>query len=301
MLRFPEEHLNAIRLADWLELRAVESADHNSSINELSSPLRIIGVSDGEQVMIETLREIEQRVSIAGASYPFRLRAGVMYLKPNSSRYAAYLFCLGLSYFGWTARRYAVINPWYLFEDLACIAAQQYLQGEVFSFGARSHKSNRSFRTAIQNLCKAMGEGIDIRPDIPKELRPKDDKIDLVAWKHFTDKKPSKVIMFGQCAAGADWKQKVTHAQPEAFWSNWLIEGPISPRIRSFFIPHRIHNDTWNYFARYAGVLFDRCRISYWAFQKNADVLRMPEFYLWFDSTLNANIRRQRVIRRRHA
>jgi hypothetical protein len=62
----------------------------------------------------------------------------------------------------------------------------------------------------------------------------------------------------------------------------------VSRPLRSFFIPYRIVNEKWDYYARYAGILFDRCRVSYWAYKNNRAVLAIPEFYNWFDTTLAA-------------
>jgi len=293
MITFPADVTDVIRLGDWLELKAVAADDQNASINDLVSPLRIAGaVNAYEQIIMQVLREIEHRAVSAGQAYPFRLRRGVLRTRPNRSNYAAYLFCLGLSYFGWKQRRNAAINPWFLFEDLACIAAEQYLQGEIYRFGARGQRTDRSFRNSIDELSLKLGEGKGFREQ--PTLRRQDDKVDLVVWKHFSDKKPSKVIMFGQCAAGDNWTGKVTELQPQAFWDHWLVDGPISPHLRSFYVPHRILPEQWDYYARYAGILFDRCRVAYWAFKNNRAVLANRAYYQWFESILSPRRRQAR-------
>jgi len=48
--------------------------------------------------------------------------------------------------------------------------------------------------------------------------------------------------------------------------------GPVSPSpIKSFFTPYRVERDKWEFYARKAGILFDRCRIAFWAHQEEAD------------------------------
>src|SRR3990170_4502664 len=106
MISFPNDINDIVRLADWLELRALMAGDQNSSIGELTSPLRIAGATEShEEIGLRVLLEVEQRVMATRQAYPFQLRRGVLRVKPNIGDYAAYLFCLGLSYFGWTPTR----------------------------------------------------------------------------------------------------------------------------------------------------------------------------------------------------
>ena len=118
-------------------------------------------------------------------------------------------------------------------------------------------------------------------------LARKDDRVNIVAWKEFHDRNTSKLIMFGQCAGGAeDWKEKVTDLKPDAFWGQWVRDANVSPHLRSFYIPHRVDRKHWDFHARYAGIMFDRCRIAYWAFRDNATVLRDPRYGRWYQFVL---------------
>lgn len=298
MIELPHDISDALQLADWLELQALVANDQNSSINDLVTPLRIAsGNTPPDETRMAVFSELEQRVRMADRAYPFRLSRGVLQTKPNRRRYAAYLFCLGLSHFGWKQTKNAPINPWFLFEDLACIAAKQYLGGDVLLFGSRSLGNARSFKSAIDKLCLQLGEGEGFRGQ--RTFSQKDDKVDLVAWRHFSDQKPSKIVMFGQCAAGGNWKEKTRELQPRAFWDNWLAQAPVSQLVRSFYIPHRIPMDQWDQYARNAGVLFDRCRVAYWAYRDNAAVVANHSYYLWFTEILKENSRKSGGIRQR--
>jgi hypothetical protein len=70
------------------------------------------------------------------------------------------------------------------------------------------------------------------------------------------------VILFGQCAAGANWVDKLTELDPEVFWDQWMNQGKVSSPLRTIFIPHRVFSQAeWEMRARSARLLFDRCRI----------------------------------------
>jgi hypothetical protein len=288
MPRLPSNLKDVIELADWLELSALEAGDKNASAGDLLSALQI-GRNDeaDEELSLEVMREIEHREKAAGEGYPFVLQnARVVQAKPQWEDRLAYIFCLCLSYFGWKPVRGAQVNPWHLFEDLSCIAAAQYLQGKFFKFGTRHRSDFTGFQDAISEFCRQMGEGQGFRQQ--PTLQRKDDKVDLVAWKDFNDKMPSKLLMFGQCAAGENWDKKVAELQPEIFWEQWIADPKTSPLIRSFYIPHRIPHDNWQYYARKTGILFDRCRIAHWAWQANHAVLTDCRYMEWCKTVIPA-------------
>jgi hypothetical protein len=292
MLPLPLPATDALRLADWLEIYALISADENSSRGDLERALVRGSIYERnadvriEEKCLQVFFELEQRVAATQTAYPFVIDGTTLSVKPDRRLFASYLFCLGLSYFGWTPRRNAPINPRDLFEDISCIAAGQYIQGNVLRFGARGRASATSFRAAIDQLCQRVGEGIGFKEQAT--LARKDDKVDLVAWKELgPDRRSSKLVLFGQCASGADWDGKVSELQPKAFWDQWTSDGAISEHIKSFYIPHRIQAKKWDFYARKAGVVFDRCRIAYWSWQNNDAVLADPRYLEWFETKLS--------------
>lgn len=272
MVDLPYDDLtDPLRLADWLELYALLSADCNSSQGDLESALRtashseILDDDSIELKSLEVFEELEQRCNASGEAYPFDLDyRGVLCLKSGDwTHFPAYIFCLCLSYYPLAETR---VGPM-LFEDVSCLAARGYLQGEAIRFGSPRIELPPSFADAVTELCGLIGEGEGYR-DQPS-LDRKDDTLDLVAWKDFADSRPSKVLLFGQCAAGKDWSSKLGELEPSRFWKQWMQVGPVSPDpVKSFFTPYRIDQRKWEYYARQAGLLFDRCRIAYWAHQE---------------------------------
>jgi hypothetical protein len=274
MIELPADLTDPLKLADWLELYALLSPDHNASSGDLESELRrasLFELDDDttiERKTIETFGEIELRVQAAREAYPFDLdyQQGTVQVRSSWQDFPAYTFCLCLSYFGLTETKIAPR----LFEQVACWAAKGYLQGEVAAFGSPRSELPKSFSDAVTKLCALIGEGGGYREQ--PSLSRKDDTLDLVAWKDFVDKHPSKVLMFGQCAAGDDWQGKLGALQPITFCDQWMQPPtPICAPLRSFFMPHRIGKTRWELIARKSGVLFDRCRIAFWAHQEKAD------------------------------
>ena len=112
-------------------------------------------------------------------------------------------------------------------------------------------------------LCrKHIGEGEGFRDK--SSLASKDGGVDVVAWHDFPDGLPGKLLLFGACASGKDWEDKIDELQPGPFCGEWMLDQPVSPLIKAFFTPHRIEQAYWSKHSRRGGILFDRCRIASW-------------------------------------
>ncbi len=261
---FPTGIATPIALADWLEIVALTAPDGDASAGDLDPPLRRLGTNNPEQLIGRVFTEIDRRAKAAGDAYPFAPGNGVVTRKTNAADYVPYVFCLLLSYFKWKARKNAAHNPWLLFEEMAHVAAREYLNAPNTSllFGTSARQKKETFRSSVDSLCTRLREGTGFDD---QKTHAKDDKLDVVVWKEFPDSAPSQLVLFGQCAAGDDWTKKVSELQPQAFSDQWLRRGLISPVIRSFYIPHRIEPESWELWARKAGILFDRCRVAHFA------------------------------------
>ena len=114
-------------------------------------------------------------------------------------------------------------------------------------------------------------------------------KLDLTVWRPFLDRRPGKLIGFGQCATGNDWTDKLTHLQPDAFCSMWMLDYPAVAPIRLFFVPFRIEQRRWLDVARQGGIVFDRCRIANHADGIHKDLRR--ELSQWTIHVLRKQVR----------
>ena len=271
-------------LADWLEYTALLAADRDTSIWDLARILNRSGstdvVDDPEDAehtdpgiddvsypfAERAFAAVEERYRSCGENgeaYPFELGESFIRLRRGGANFA-YTFLLLLS--AKMAQAPPQKEAIALFDDLASAAAANYLgapQPGVGSavFGFPRRMLARQFPKALDDLCNQMGEGVS-HVDRPRTKAQKDAKLDVVAWRHFADGRAGKLIAFGQCATGANWRSKLTELQPKNFIRLWMREAPVVDPLRMFFTPERVEQNLWLETTVNGGILFDRCRIA---------------------------------------
>lgn len=255
----PSETCDPVVLADWLELVALGAADGNSSHGDLQQALKRLGVENHIGVCTETMREINRRVTSTLDHYPFMFSGTLLKLKDSWCHFVPYIFCLLLSYCDERKKKVRGIRHEILFEQLSCIAAREYINGQVLRFGSPRNTLPIKFVDALTFIQREVNEW---SPNSVKALNRKDGGLDLIAWRSFPDQQLGKLILFGHCASGKNWDEKINELQPIDFCSNWL-GGIKSPIVKSFFIPHRVAPDRFGFYAISAKLFFDRCRIAY--------------------------------------
>jgi hypothetical protein len=129
-----------------------------------------------------------------------------------------------------------------------------------------------TFKSAIADLCAKLQEGLDFDPKDPGPIRAKDAKLDVVVWRKFSDRREGQLIGFGQCKTGTHWEGELTKLQPEAFCDTWLRRRPAVVPTRMFFVSARVLS-RWYERSKFAGILFDRCRIVEYAMGLPSDLL----------------------------
>ena len=291
MIELPADIKNVNSLSDWVELCALEQDDNIFSFNDVTNALQIgLGSAEAKELSYEAFIELEKRKLYSGEAYPFNLKsAHLLSVNRTKEAHLPYLFCLFISYYGGN-NKLNNVDPRLLFEELSGIAAKNYFDGQVYIFGtSRKNKGQKIFAEAVNELASKIGEGVGIRNI--RTLSKKDDHVDLVAWKDFIDKRESKLVVFGQCATGKNWKDKLSELDAPAFWSQWLKESNVSPLFRSFFIPFCLTDDEngeeWKYCGRYGGIFFDRCRVSYWASRSPHSFGNNSAFRKWSNQFFN--------------
>lgn len=280
--------------ADWLEFAALTSSQRAGSAEDLIGALRASGVTDAlvdeflgdEDVDIDaaTDRGSERAQALAESAlaladersrsvlrpqrYPFDLRGRSIVARPGAAS-STYTYLLLLTRYGESAGP-AGENGAELFESVAAVAARNYFGGdstgaEVYRFGSPRRNAPSSFADALDDMCLRMNEGGGARRERPGIGRQQDAKLDLAAWIPMPDQRYGKVVGFGQCATGGNWKDKVSELQADSWCGMWMLEVPPVTPLRLFFIPHRIDVLEWGLRAPYAGVIFDRCRLTAYA------------------------------------
>lgn len=295
MLTLPLPVTDELKLADWLELHALMSADENSSYIDLERALRRESVFDLDNNSDEDVEcqiqdvslELERRELAADRAYPFEVDDRGIHLRDSRSRFAPYIFCLCLSVFGSDQELNKKPYPRRMFEYLCCEAAKNFVRGDVVRFGSPRQEPEMStrFDRAVGELCMRIGEGNGFRAQ--RTALRKDDGLDLVAWRDFPDRTEGKLLLVGNCASGKDWENKLDELQPHIFCEQWMSEVPVSIHvgIRAFFVPRRLNSSDWKRVSKRAGMIFDRCRIAYWV-SETEDFTNEQQYLNWTQGVL---------------
>jgi hypothetical protein len=254
--------------ADWLELRALTLADSSASHADIVAELRRTGsveavdaeldahhpggggpdedadaVDEGSEtsqaIADAVFAELEDRVSSAVESYPFAVDTDTVSAREDAAR-SLYVFLLCLSWFG--GEEAAGVKPRQLFEDISAAVAGAYFGPStltsVCQFGFPRRIEPEGFRDALNSLCARIGEGLRSREGIRITRDQKDATLDLIVWKGFPDGRPGSLMGFGQCATGANWREKTSEMNPDVFSAMWCEQPFVSKPTRLSRFPH---------------------------------------------------------------
>ena len=305
MLPLPSHSQETPELADWLEMNALVGKAGQVSLDDLRTALKVS--SSGhiqnvspehrtiqlEGIVANVARELAYRSTLAGRSYPFKLRGSSLerrYLNRGRG-YSTYAFCLILSHLPWDERKIAGYFPERTFEEISCLVAQSYLGGESVRFGwprVRSQLPSR-FGQAVNELSRRVGEGGGYDP-LGATAVEKDGGLDVVAWRTI-DTRSGKLLLFGACATGADWRDKLTELQPMEFCDLYFRWNVAPYPTKAFFTPRIVPSQLWKNYSKRAGLIFDRCRMSVFVpelpwIKRHGDVLE------WMKSTIERSGRK---------
>ena len=227
------------------------------------------GVPEEEEIpqdVEDAFREIERRIEDSNGGYPFEFNANGTVLYPiqgvDDVRHLAYKYLLLSTRLDMNKNRTHVgINGTELLEGLAAVTARQYLGARAESMVFGTSEDAPDFPAKIDILCQKLNEGGGFVARGASARRKKDDKLDVVAWTPFADRREAKLIAFGQCKTGTNWRSQVTQLQPDKFCSKWFQSQPAVNPVRMFFISEALSSVDWRNESVDAGLLFDRCRI----------------------------------------
>ena len=275
-----------LKHADWLELTAITADDSESSGHDLAHAIGRAGSIDAtvmvdefdDNANLDEAVEIEddqleaiadsafellaEREEIVGAAYPFNVNGSTLTAEDGVVA-SPYAFLLTLTHFGPLFG--GTLDGASLFEKISAAALVEYLGGNKsarsLDFGSPRRGTLKSFRQAIDDLCKKMGEGGG-SADRMKASDMKDAGLDLAAWSPFGDDRPNQLSVFGHCAAGQNWRRKITELQPIQFCRSWMRVPPAQMPLAAFFVPRQIGPSHWETDALHQQLLFDRLRIA---------------------------------------
>ena len=235
--------------------------------------------------------ETERRKEASRDAYPFAVdRQGYTLRFDTASsdgRRAVYRYLLLATRLNMrTNRVHANIDGAQLLERLSAEVAREYLgeRAESLVFGTAA--SQTGFPAKVDELCERLKEGVGFKNWSGGRMNVRDGKLDIVAWKHFTDEMPGKLIAFGQCKTGTNYSDSLTQLQPDSFCRKWLLRQITPTPMRMFFISEALSIYDWFNAVSDAGLLFDRCRIVDFCDDIPSGVL--SEIKVWTDAAAQA-------------
>ena len=274
-------------LADYAEL--VCWKQNSTSTNVLTADLGRLDendYSDGvpeeeetDQYVTDAYEEIERREKACRNGYPFVIGEQGYTLhvsqETRNHKHIIYKYLLLATRLNMKDNRvHAGIDGALLFEELASEVVREYLgfRAESVVFGTASGAAD--FPGKVNDLCTQMKEGGQFYNHSGAQSNEQDGKLDVVAWKHFADRLPGKLIAFGQCKTGTNYKDTLTQLQPDSFCRKWLRSSPALTPVRMFFVAEAKSRIDWYSASSDAGLLFDRCRIVDYCDDISEDVLK---------------------------
>ena len=261
-------------LADYAELICwQEGSTSNTALSKFLGRLGDNDYSGGvpeedeaDRVVEEAFGEIERRQEACLDGYPFKLvRQGSTLYEDNdatNNRQMIYKYLLLATRLNMNENRmHSGMDGTLLFERLSAEAAKEYFGARAKSlvFGTAVEKTG--FADKINELCIELNEGEGFRNPNYALPTEKDGKLDVVVWKHFSDGLPGKLVGFGQCKTGTNYRDSLAQLQPDAFCKKWLQSQLALTPVRIFFVSEALSRSRWNSDAVDAGLLFDRCRL----------------------------------------
>ena len=266
------------RLADWLEIRSLTKSRQVATRADFLALYDLLDDDDrsvefdsetGESLEPEILEdarstsadevfdELEYRADVLRGHYPFELdvKGQSWRLLPapetrdseTEAGRCSYLFCLLTSAIrddrlqgdDAVALRPAIPR---LFQAISAKAAAGVLGGDVISFGW-PRPGGSAFQPALRDVSRRLqlGKPLDNVP-LWSKGQEKDSGIDVIAWRDFADKRPGKLVLFGQVASGNDWIEKTVKNDTSHFL-NWFSQRPTEHFIPAIFIPFPQHHD----------------------------------------------------------
>jgi hypothetical protein len=258
-------------LTDYIEWECIKGKSISlytalRSVYYVSDEIEIVGEDDDDKLggqIEEISNEISRRISATEKKYPFSLskKGYRVSIKAKDFNYEVYIYLLLSTRLNMNKHKtWSGIDGTKILEDLSAITAENY-------FGSRSTSmvfgtaTNGNFQEKITNLVLLFGEGHSFLNRNSSNLAVQDDKLDIVVWKNFSDKKRSKLSGFGQCKTGTSWDDQVTiELQPDKFCQKWFRDGPVSTPIKLYFSSQYFPLDEYSKITN-AGIVFDRFRI----------------------------------------
>lgn len=284
-------------IADFWELEAIRREGDVISMRDILVAVSVgvdeelqSGIEADDDAISERLQdawcELERRVSACAGCYPFSIdENGIRFTANWGDRQSTYIFMLLATRLNMKTRKvFAMIDGTKLFEELCATVATAYFGANAQSLVFGTAVAG-GFTTKVADLVTKLGEGGGFKNPNPSHVTKNDDGIDVVVWRNFADKRRGKLIGFGQCKTGTEWRDEIHKLKPRDFCDNWFVESPLHAPIAMIFLC-----DTLNWYLSFHSdlrgyLVFNRFRIAeYTPVILGASI--STQLKLWIDEAL---------------
>ena len=266
VLNFPSDEFandspsNLDLAADFLELNALFSKDGQSFSEDIVKALELTAeteyidvdteVRNREEVAAGAVARMSSRKRILATSYPFDIddNGDVIFFtgEQTAPGHTAYLVSLILSNLKSvtpllvgsdahpTEEEVRRLRQYFQYLATAAIAAEA--GGPAWSFGF-PRPDGTGFFKKLSEIWASLRDG-KVGDDPSAPTHPKDDKVDIFAWREQKDGLPGFLLLVAQVATGRDWKEKSLKSHVGGvFQQRWFSRTPVTAMVAYHVIP----------------------------------------------------------------
>ena len=270
--------------ADYLELVAVFRRDGQSSLADIANAVDIEAEAEYENVHDEmrsrgefadaALRRITSRIDALEEAYPFDLDSemGVLTLDVEELDVArtAYILSLLLANLHPVSpllqdfpRYPSPAGEHYLrqsFQYFATAAIAGEIGGSSWSFGF-PRPDGSGFLPKLEEIWQVLKDGV-VGANESSPSNPKDDGVDVFAWRETKDGLPGFLFVAAQVATGKNWPAKsIRDHMYNAFTKRWFTTEPVTEMLVYHVIPFALADKQVRDYVLTLGNLLHRLRV----------------------------------------
>ena len=272
--------------ADYLELTAFFSSGHQALSQSITDALELAAEEDYETIEEElqareeaassAIARIGQRRRVLGDAYPFDVddAGDVVTFECGDLSFgqAAYLISLVLSHLSSvsdvltgtpvhpTADEIRDLRNYFQYLSTAGLAAE--IGGPAWSFG-HPRPDGTGFIHKLTEIWTALRDG-SVNRDPSAPAQPKDDQVDVFAWREHRDGLPGFLLAAAQVATGANWRAKSVKTQVAGvFAGRWFNPQPVTMLVPYHIVPFARPDDKFRDDVLVLGNMLHRLRLPF--------------------------------------
>ncbi|MCY4301878.1 MAG: hypothetical protein OXC68_09130 [Aestuariivita sp.] len=208
-------------------------------------------MEEREAAVASAISRISQRLKFLGEAYPFEVDDTgdvVTFIGSDSISVgqAAYLVSLVLSHLNSVSPVMSGTSVYptddeirklrNYFQYFATVGLAAEIGGPAWSFG-HPRPDGTGFIEKLSEIWMELRDGC-VNRDSSAPEHPKDDQVDVFAWRKQQDDLPGFLLAAAQVATGANWKSKSVKSQVAGvFASRWFNPQPVTTLVAYHIIP----------------------------------------------------------------